>query len=124
MNLQLKPRSLSKPVIPRCASRVISSFVIAGCIVTSTLASELPADPTPCVVLQGNSIQGGMLWGQTSASAEIRFGDRRVPVLPDGQFLLGLGWDMPSTVESHYQLHLYLNLHLLILHQEIYPSHF
>ena len=99
MNLQLKPRSLSQPVIPRCASRVISSFVIAGCIVTSTLASELPADPTPCVVLQGNSIQGGMLWGQTSASAEIRFGDRRVPVLPDGQFLLGLGRDMPSTVE-------------------------
>ena len=65
----------------------------------STLASELPADPTQCVVLQGNSIQGGMLWGQTSPSAEIRFGDRRVPVLPDGQFLLGLGRDMPASVE-------------------------
>ena len=65
----------------------------------SALASELPADPTQCVVLQGNSIQGGMLWGQTSATAEIRFGDRRVPVLPDGQFLLGLGRDMPASVE-------------------------
>ena len=65
----------------------------------SALASELPADPTQCVVLQGNSIQGGMLWGQTSPSAEIRFGDRRVPVLPDGQFLLGLGRDMPASVE-------------------------
>ena len=79
--------------------RVISSFVIAGCGVMSTLASELPADPAQCVVLQGNPIQGGMLWGQTAPTAEIRFGDRRVPVLPDGQFLLGLGRDMPTSVE-------------------------
>ena len=99
MTLQLKPRSLSKPVIPRFAIRVISFFVIGGCGVLSALSSELPADPTQCVVLQGNSIQGGMLWGQTSPSAEIRFGDRRVPVLPDGQFLLGLGRDMPASVE-------------------------
>ena len=65
----------------------------------SALASELPADPAQCVMLQGNPIQGGMLWGQTSPSAEIRFGDRRVPLLPDGQFLLGLGRDMPTSVE-------------------------
>ena len=99
MTLQLKPRSLSKPAIPRFAIRVVSFFVIGGCGVLSALSSELPADPTQCVVLQGNSIQGGMLWGQTSPSAEIRFGDRRVPVLPDGQFLLGLGRDMPASVE-------------------------
>jgi hypothetical protein len=99
MTLQLKPRSLSKPVIPRFAIRVISFFVIGGCGVLSALSSELPADPTQCVVLQGNSIQGGMLWGQTAPSAEIHFGDRRVPVLPDGQFLLGLGRDMPASVE-------------------------
>lgn len=99
MILQLKPRSLSKTVIPRFAIRVISFFVIGGCGVLSALSSELPADPTQCVVLQGNSIQGGMLWGQTSPSAEIRFSDRRVPVLPDGQFLLGLGRDMSATVE-------------------------
>ena len=77
----------------------IANRGIAGFTVMSALASELPADPTQCVVLQGNSIQGGMLWGQTSATAEIRFGDRRVPVLPDGQFLLGLGRDMPASVE-------------------------
>ena len=99
MTLQLKPRSLSKPAIPRFAIRVVSFFVIGGCGVLSALSSELPADPTQCVVLQGNSIQGGILWGQTSPSAEIRFGDRRVPVLPDGQFLLGLGRDMPASVE-------------------------
>ena len=99
MTLQLKPRSLSKPAIPRFAIWVVSFFVIGGCGVLSALSSELPADPTQCVVLQGNSIQGGMLWGQTSAGTEIRFGDRRVPVLPDGQFLLGLGRDMPASVE-------------------------
>ena len=99
MALQLKPRSLSKPAIPRFAIRVVSFFVIGGCGVLSALSSELPADPTQCVVLHGNSIQGGMLWGQTAPSAEIRFGDRRVPVLPDGQFLLGLGRDMPASVE-------------------------
>ena len=99
MTLQLKPRSLSKPAIPRFAIRVVSFFVIGGCGVLSALSSELPADSTQCVVLQGNSIQGGMLWGQTAPSAEIRFGDRRVPVLPDGQFLLGLGRDMPASVE-------------------------
>ena len=99
MTLQLKPRSLTKPAIPRFAIRVVSFFVIGGCGVLSALSSELPADPTQCVVLQGNSIQGGMLWGQTSAGTEIRFGDRRVPVLPDGQFLLGLGRDMPASVE-------------------------
>ena len=65
----------------------------------SALAFEPPSDPAHCVALQGNPIQGGMLWGQTSPSAGIRFGDRRVPVLPDGQFLLGLGRDMPASVE-------------------------
>ena len=99
MTLQFKPRSLSKTAIPRFAIRVVSFFVIGGCGVLSALSSELPADPTQCVVLQGNSIQGGILWGQTSATAEIRFGDRLVPVLPDGQFLLGLGRDMPASVE-------------------------
>ena len=77
----------------------ISSFFIAGCGVMSTLASEPPANPVQCVVLQGNPIQGGMLWGQTESTAEVRFGHRRVPVLPDGHFLLGLGRDMPASVE-------------------------
>ena len=83
----------------RCVIRVSVSFAIAGFGAMSALAFEPPSDPAQCVVLQGNPIQGGMLWGQTSASAQIRFGDRRVPVLPDGQFLLGLGRDMPANVE-------------------------
>ena len=99
MTLHRKPLALSKLWISRFAIRVISFFVIGGCVVLSALSSELPADPAQCVLLQGNPIQGGMLWGQTAPSAEIRFGDRRVPVLPGGQFLLGLGRDMPASVE-------------------------
>jgi hypothetical protein len=99
MALHPKPVALLKRWIPHCAHRVISFFAIVVCGVMSTLASELPAESAHCVMLHGNPIQGGMLWGQTSATAEIRFGDRRVPVLPGGQFLLGLGRDMPASVE-------------------------
>ena len=99
MTLHRKPRLLVQLWTPQCAIRVILPVVIAGCGFMSTLASEPPTNPVQCAVLQGNPIQGGMLWGQTAPTAEIRFGDRRVPVLPDGHFLLGLGRDMPANVE-------------------------
>ena len=60
--------------------------------VTSVAAS-------PCVVLEGNPVQGGVLWGQTAPDAEIRFAGIQVPVLNDGHFLLGLGRDMPAANE-------------------------
>lgn len=49
-----------------------------------------------CTALQGNATQGGILWGQTLPTAQVRFADIAVPVLPDGAFLLGLGRDMPA----------------------------
>ena len=49
----------------------------------------------PCATLEGNAIQGGMLWGHTAPSATVTFADITVPVLPDGAFMLGLGRDMP-----------------------------
>ena len=49
----------------------------------------------PCIALNGNPIQGGVLWGVASPSAEISFAGLSVPVMPDGSFLLGLGRDMP-----------------------------
>ena len=99
MIFQSRAVALPDALTPQYMLRVISSIAIAGCGVMSTLAAELPADPAQCVALQGNPIQGGMLWGQTFPSAEVRLGDRRVPVLPDGHFLLGLGRDMPASVE-------------------------
>ena len=55
------------------------------------------AGAAPCTSLQGNAIQGGMLWGHTAPSASVTFADIVVPVLPDGAFLLGLGRDMPAS---------------------------
>ena len=51
----------------------------------------------PCVALQGDAIQGGLLWGKVSTVANLTFDGRAVPLLPDGRFVLGLGRDMPST---------------------------
>jgi murein DD-endopeptidase MepM/ murein hydrolase activator NlpD len=51
----------------------------------------------PCVALQGDAIQGGLLWGTISGVANLTFDEREVPLLPDGRFVLGLGRDMPST---------------------------
>ena len=53
----------------------------------------------PCTTLAGNAIQGGMLRGHTLPSATVTFADIRVPVLPDGAFLLGLGRDMRRSNE-------------------------
>jgi len=52
---------------------------------------------SPCIALNGNPIQGGVLWGVVSPSAKISFAGLSVPVMPDGSFLLGLGRDMPSS---------------------------
>jgi murein DD-endopeptidase MepM/ murein hydrolase activator NlpD len=48
----------------------------------------------PCVSLQGDAVQGGLLWGQAPAATEIRFADQSVPILPGGYFIVGLGRDM------------------------------
>ncbi len=54
---------------------------------------------SPCQKLEGNSIQGGLLWGHVERGTEIRFAGRSVPVLPSGDFLLGIGRDMPASVQ-------------------------
>ena len=72
--------------IPRLVAFWLTGYV------TSVAAST-------CVVLEGNPVQGGVLWGQTAPDAEIRFAGIQVPVLNDGHFLLGLGRDMPAANE-------------------------
>lgn len=99
MIVQFKAIALPNFVTRHNVRRVISFFIIASGGSISSLAAEPPVDAAQCVTLQGNPIQGGMLWGHTSPTAEVRIGDRRVPVLPDGQFLLGLGRDMSASVE-------------------------
>ena len=53
----------------------------------------------PCVALQGDAIQGGLLWGTVSGGTHLTFDGRAVPLLPDGRFVLGLGRDMPSRAQ-------------------------
>jgi biotin carboxyl carrier protein len=57
---------------------------------------SLATSADPCVSLQGDAVQGGLLWGQASTAAEIRFADQSVPILPGGYFIVGLGRDMPA----------------------------
>lgn len=52
----------------------------------------------PCVRLEGQAIQGGLLWGQVAPEAGVRFAGQAVPVLPDGSFLIGLGRDAPESI--------------------------
>ena len=65
-------------------------LITGGCVAGAT------AEPN-CVSLEGNAIQGGVLWGKTTPDASVTFAELAVPVLPDGSFLLGLGRDMPAS---------------------------
>ena len=70
--------------------QAVIAMLLSG-LVPAVLAEEA------CIALNGNPIQGGVLWGVASPSAKISFAGLSVPVMPDGSFLLGLGRDMPST---------------------------
>ncbi len=75
-----------------------TSVICAG--LTAVMLVGLPAlvvRADPCVALQGDAIQGGLLWGSVSGVANLTFDGRAVPLLPDGRFVLGLGRDMPPT---------------------------
>ena len=57
---------------------------------------SLATSADSCVSLQGDAVQGGLLWGQALTATEIRFADQSVPILPGGYFIVGLGRDMPA----------------------------
>ena len=57
---------------------------------------SIAASADSCVSLQGDAVQGGLLWGQALSATEIRFADQLVPIMPGGYFVLGLGRDMPA----------------------------
>jgi len=76
--------------MPTHQRRFIS--VIAGIGGLCSLATSADS----CVSLQGDAVQGGLLWGQALTATEIRFADQSVPILPGGYFIVGLGRDMPA----------------------------
>ena len=99
--MTFKPKTIVLPraTITERARCITVSLLTVCCGAAPLVVAESMGNPEPCLALQGNRVQGGMLWGQTSPTAEIRFDDKPVPVLPDGQFLLGLGRDAPANVE-------------------------
>ncbi len=67
---------------------------LAAGLITMSLAASAIADD--CVSLTGDATQGGLLFGQVPVGTRVSMGEQPVPVLEDGQFLLGLGRDAPA----------------------------
>jgi murein DD-endopeptidase MepM/ murein hydrolase activator NlpD len=59
------------------------------------LLAALPAQ-AGALELDGNFIQGGLVFGTTEPGAEVRLGKRKVRISPDGGFLFGFGRDAPA----------------------------
>lgn len=51
-----------------------------------------------CVDLEGDPIQGGLLWGQLAPETEVSVDGKPVPVMPDGAFLVGIGRDAKTEI--------------------------
>jgi murein DD-endopeptidase MepM/ murein hydrolase activator NlpD len=56
-----------------------------------------PASAADRLSLRGSFTQGGLVEGQTEATAKVRFLKRDVRVGPDGRFVIGFGRDFPAT---------------------------
>ncbi|MFN2286860.1 MAG: M23 family metallopeptidase [Chromatocurvus sp.] len=46
-----------------------------------------------CVDVQGDSAQGGMIWGKVQPGADVTLDGESIDVLPDGRFVAGFGRD-------------------------------
>jgi murein DD-endopeptidase MepM/ murein hydrolase activator NlpD len=51
------------------------------------------------LVLEGNLVQGGLIFGNVTPGAEVRVADRILRVSPKGRFVLGFGRDAEAEVE-------------------------
>lgn len=67
-----------------------------------TAFSSISAIAAPA--LQGDLVQGGLVWGQASAGTQIYLDGSAIPVHPEGYFVFGFSRDAAgqSVVEYHY----------------------
>lgn len=72
-----------------------SHVLMAGWLALFAAAHTAAAD---CVDLEGDPMQGGLLWGQLAPGAEVSVDGKPVPVMPDGAFLLGIGRDANTEI--------------------------
>jgi len=52
-----------------------------------------------CEPLEGEAVQGGLLWGQVPPGSTVMLDGEALPVLPDGWFLAGFGRDAAATAQ-------------------------
>jgi len=72
-----------------------SHVLMGGWLALFAAANTAGAD---CVDLEGDAIQGGLLWGQVAPGAEVSVDGKPVPVMPDGAFVLGIGRDANTEI--------------------------
>ncbi len=67
----------------------------------TTLLSLLggPAMAAGDLVLDGDLVQGGLIFGRVTPGAEVQVGERLLRISPEGQFVLGFGRDAGAEVE-------------------------
>ena len=53
----------------------------------------LPPCPAHALELQGEPVQGGLMFGQTDPEAKVYLDDTEIMVAPDGRFVIGFGRD-------------------------------
>ena len=78
-------------------SRAIA-FALFGGLVATSIPPAFGAEPA-CPELEGDFQPGGLLWGRVAPETSLTFNGVSVPVLADGEFVLGLGRDAPATLE-------------------------
>ena len=67
-------------------------------MVATSIPPAFGAEPA-CPELEGDFQPGGLLWGRVAPETSLTFNGVSVPVLADGEFVLGLGRDAPATLE-------------------------
>ncbi len=58
-----------------------------------------PVSAAGDLILDGDLVQGGLIFGRVTPGAEVQVGERLLRVSPEGRFVLGFGRDAASEVE-------------------------
>lgn len=66
--------------------------------VFAIIMSSLALSEAPALELQGEFIQGGLVFGRASGAVEVRLEKQAVALTPDGEFSLGFDRDAPAVM--------------------------
>lgn len=82
---------ISKQISTEIKTKAVRYTLALGGAILMALANIAGADET--IELQGNAVQGGLLFGQAPAGVRVYWAGREVRTTPEGKFVLGLGRD-------------------------------